>query len=71
MATKETQKLSEYVSVFGENVRLVLFVDGSGCVEIGILGVEGFFTDSFENLAELLEKDPKETQRKAKEWGWL
>ena len=67
----EMKKLNEYVSVFGENVKLVFYADGSGRVEIGAQGVRGFFTDSFENMAELLKKDPKETKRLAKKWGWI
>lgn len=67
----ETKKMNEYVAVFGQNVSLVFFPDGSGRVEIGVRDVRGFFTDSFENVAELLKKDPKETQRNAKKWGWI
>lgn len=69
--SKEIKKLNEYASVFGENVRLVFYVNGSGCIEIGTPHVKGFFTDSFKNAAELLKKDAKETKRLAKKWGWI
>jgi hypothetical protein len=67
----ETKKLLKYGSVFGENVRLVINLDGSGWVEIGVRDAPGFFIDSFDDLSEFVKKDPKETQRKAKEWNWI
>ena len=70
MSEEVTQKLSEYGAIFGDNVCLVFFLNGSGRVEIGIRGYRGFFVDSFDNVSEFLKKDVDNTLRFAKKYAW-
>lgn len=63
-------KLKAYQVLFGkDNVRLVLYSDGHGAVDIG--HNDNRFTDSFDNIEEYLSKSPELTKKNAIKWGWL